>query len=175
MVKYWGQAYCFDKMTSYFPIVLEPKTIVLQNIGGDCLPGICNRYIHIQFLFLFDLYVSCKISLCNLGRLKGFKNNAERNKFFAREWELADDEMKKTMEEEAEKFNRYELNEMNEEEMAFLVKQHKKKLLHQVYKFHSCVFMFKHSLYASYNNFLFLHIQEPEFSRHTMVPCLKLT
>ena len=26
-----GQAYCFDKMTSHFPIVLEQKTIVLQN------------------------------------------------------------------------------------------------------------------------------------------------
>ncbi|XP_065061639.1 uncharacterized protein LOC135688637 isoform X2 [Rhopilema esculentum] len=71
-------------------------------------------------------------NLSREGRLKGFKNNAERNKFFAREWELADNEIKKTMEEEAEKFNRYELNEMNEEEMAFLVKQHKKKLLHQI-------------------------------------------
>ena len=28
-----GQAYCFDRMTSYISIVLEQKTIVFQNIG----------------------------------------------------------------------------------------------------------------------------------------------
>ena len=29
-----GEAYCFDKMKSHFHIVLEQKTIVLQNIWG---------------------------------------------------------------------------------------------------------------------------------------------
>ena len=39
LVKYWGrQGYCFNKMMSHFPIVLEQKTIVLQSIWGDCPP-----------------------------------------------------------------------------------------------------------------------------------------
>ena len=39
LVKYWGrQAYCFNKMMSHFPIVLEQETIVLQSIWGDYPP-----------------------------------------------------------------------------------------------------------------------------------------
>ena len=33
-----GQAYCFNKMMSHFPIVLEQKTVVLQNNGGASTP-----------------------------------------------------------------------------------------------------------------------------------------
>ena len=40
----WGQAYCFDKMTSHFPFVLDQETIVLQNIqGGASTPLTCPR------------------------------------------------------------------------------------------------------------------------------------
>ena len=40
MAKYWvgGQACCFDKMTSHLPVVVEQKTIVLQNLGGRLHP-----------------------------------------------------------------------------------------------------------------------------------------
>ena len=36
----WGQACGFDKITSQFIIVLEQKTIVLQNIGGGGHPDL---------------------------------------------------------------------------------------------------------------------------------------
>jgi len=40
MAKYWvgGQACCFDKMTSHLPVVVQQKTIVLQNLGGRLHP-----------------------------------------------------------------------------------------------------------------------------------------
>ena len=41
-----GEDYSSDKMTSHFPIVLEQKTIVFQNIGGgDPSPPRCPQLI----------------------------------------------------------------------------------------------------------------------------------
>lgn len=66
------------------------------------------------------------------GKLIGFKNNAERNTFFANEWEKVDDEKRKEMESEAARINENRANEMNDEEKMSAIKLHKKKLLREV-------------------------------------------
>eukprot|EP00112_Aurelia_sp_Birch-Aquarium-sp1_P019113 Seg4667.2 transcript_id=Seg4667.2/GoldUCD/mRNA.D3Y31 product="hypothetical protein" protein_id=Seg4667.2/GoldUCD/D3Y31 len=66
------------------------------------------------------------------GKLIGFKNNAERNTFFANEWEKVDDEKRKEMESEAARINENRANEMNDEEKMSAIKLHKKKLLREI-------------------------------------------
>ena len=45
-----GQAYCFDKIMSYFPVVLEPKECCLPKywVTAPSPPGVChwtNQYV----------------------------------------------------------------------------------------------------------------------------------
>ena len=57
LVKCWGQAYCFDKMMSHLLIVLEQKTIVLQNIGAPRCPPLAES-IKLSLLSPFTIFQS---------------------------------------------------------------------------------------------------------------------
>ena len=64
--------------------------------------------------------------------MTGFKSNAERNMYFASEWEKIDEGKRKEMEAEAARINENRTNEMTEEEKLSVIKLHKKKLLREV-------------------------------------------